>query len=261
MDSSFAFSPIGLVHCASRYRYEAARQGVYSEGNEGVIELQPGHGYETALEDLSGFERIWVLFVFHLNETWRPKVTPPLTGIKKRIGVFATRSPHRPNRIGMSCVELVKIEGLKIYIRNHDLLDLTPVLDLKPYIPSADAFPSSKAGWRDEVDASEIPVDFTADALEKFAFIKEIAGRDLTHFCKVQLAHDPVSPDRKRIISYSDGSYTIGCRTWKIAYTVDEQGVHVYDVHSNYLPEELLPDADDRYQDKDQHRRFLEKYS
>ena len=106
------FTPVGTVHCDFRYRFETARQGVFAE-NCGFIELFPGHNYEQALEDLGGFERIWVVFAFHLNDTWKPKVTPPVAPAHRRFGVFATRAPHRPNPIGISCVELEKVENLR----------------------------------------------------------------------------------------------------------------------------------------------------
>jgi tRNA-Thr(GGU) m(6)t(6)A37 methyltransferase TsaA len=105
------------------------------------------------LRDLEGFERVWLIFVFHLSEGWTPLVQPP-RGPKTRRGVLATRSPHRPNAIGLSAVDLVAIEGRTLHLRGVDLLDGTPVLDLKPYVPYADAFPSARAGWIDAVDAA-----------------------------------------------------------------------------------------------------------
>ena len=258
--NSFTFSPVGVVHCSNRYKYEAARQGIFTPGNQAEIELFPGHDYETALSDLDGFERVWVVFVFDRNHDWKPKVSPPITGGRKRYGVFSTRSPHRPNPIGLSCVKLEKIDGLKLEVSGHDFLDGTPVLDLKPYIPAADAFPEAKAGWRDEADASELPVDFTETALLKMAFIEKLSGLDLRNFCEVQLSHAPTSSERKRVEVLADGSYGAGCRTWQIIFTPDENGVHVCDVLSHYQPEELEPDAPDPYGDKEFHRKFRKEF-
>ena len=213
-----------------------------------------------ALSDLNGFERVWVIFAFDRNHAWKPKVSPPVTGKRKRYGVFATRSPHRPNPIGMSCVRLEKIENLKLEVSGHDFLDGTPVLDLKPYIPAADAFPDAKAGWIDEVDASELPVDFTENALKKMAYVEKLCGLDLKNFCSVQLCHAPVSAERKRIEKFPDGSFGIGSRTWQAVYTVDEAGVHVRNVRSHYLPEELAANAPDPYGDKEFHRKFREEF-
>jgi len=258
--NSFTFSPVGVVHCSNRYKYEAARQGIFTPGNQAEIELFPGHDYETALSDLDGFERVWVVFVFDRNHDWKPKVSPPITGGRKRYGVFATRSPHRPNPIGLSCVKLEKIDGLKLEVSGHDFLDGTPVLDLKPYIPAADAFPEAKAGWRDEADASEVPVDFTETALRKMAYIRQLSGLDLENFCEVQLSHSPTSSERKRVEPLADGSYGAGCRTWRIIFTADETGVHVRDVLSHYRSEELEANAPDPYGDKEFHRKFRKEF-
>ena len=156
--------PIGFVKSGGgNYPQEAPRQAVFAR-NSGVIELLPGHGYEQALEDLGGFERIWLIFLFDRNGGgWKPKVRPPDGSVHKR-GVFATRSPHRPNPLGISAVELDRIEGRKLFIRNFDLLDGTPILDIKPYIPAADAFPNARAGWRDENDQTCRPVAFSPEA-------------------------------------------------------------------------------------------------
>lgn len=108
---------------------------------------------EQVVHDLHGFERIWLIFAFHLSEGWKSMVKPPRGGPKR--GVLATRSPHRPNSIGLSAVELIKVEGRTLHLRGVDLLDGTPVLDIKPYVPYADAFPGAKAGWIDELDAEQ----------------------------------------------------------------------------------------------------------
>lgn len=257
--NSFSFEPIGTVHCSFRHRFEAARQGVFSE-NAGRIDLFPHRNYETALEDLNGFERIWVLFAFHLNSNWKPKVTPPVVSDHRRIGVFATRSPHRPNPIGMSCVQLETVEGLTLHIRNFDMLDGSPVFDIKPYIPEADAFPGSKAGWRDEIDRMRYELSFSMDALRKMEWIREHAGLDLENFCRIQLIRDPASNARKRVESAGDGTWTIGCRTWRIAYRIAGGTVEIFQVCSNYPPEELTSGAPDRYGDKEFHRAFRKEF-
>ena len=100
------------------------------------LELFPGRGYEDALDGLGAWDYAWVLFVFHKNveegRGWKPKVLPPRSDAKR--GVFATRSPHRPNPIGLSAVKIERVEGLFVHVRDLDLLDGTPVLDLKPYV-------------------------------------------------------------------------------------------------------------------------------
>ena len=255
----FTIRPIGVFHCGERYRYETPRQGVFAD-NEGVIELVPGLGYEEAAADLVGFARIWVLFVFHLNETWNIRVRPPVVPPgRHKIGVFATRSPHRPNRIGMSCVELVSVAGNRIRIRNFDLLDRTPVVDIKPYIPRADAFPGSAAGWLDEAKAEGFKVGFTPAAAHAMELLAACGGPDLERFCRVQLVHAPLDHARKRLYPAGEGVWEIGFRTWRIRFCVeaDPRLVRVLGVRSNYTADELAPDAPDPYGDKTVHRAWL----
>jgi len=100
-------------------------------------------------------ERLWVLSYLDRSGTWGALVRPP-RGPRVRRGLFATRSPDRPNPIGLSAVQLVRVEGLVLHVRGVDLLDGTPILDIKPYIPYADAFPASRAGWIDEIPREEL---------------------------------------------------------------------------------------------------------
>ncbi len=145
----YEINPIGYFYSQHREKSDVPRQPSVNVPNEGVIILNPHSGFEQALEGLEEFDRIWVLFRFHQNQQWKPKVLPP-RGMSKQ-GVFATRSPHRPNFIGLSCVQLKQIEGLKVYIRYHDLLDQTPILDLKPYLNYADSFHSERQGWIEQL--------------------------------------------------------------------------------------------------------------
>jgi tRNA-Thr(GGU) m(6)t(6)A37 methyltransferase TsaA len=155
---SFTFHPIGFVHSPYERRIDAPHQPTVVEGTESgapaeaVLELNADIPQE-AIRGLDGFDRIWVVFMLHRSDGWAPLVQPP-RGPKGKQGVLATRSPHRPNAIGLSAVELVSVDGKRLHIRGVDLLDGTPVLDIKPYVPYADAFPEAKAGWIDEVDAT-----------------------------------------------------------------------------------------------------------
>jgi tRNA (adenine37-N6)-methyltransferase len=155
-DSPFSYRPIGIIRSPYSRRIDAPHQSTVVEGTEtgdfarATLDLHPWVE-EKALQDLAGFDRIWLIFAFHLSEGWKSSVKPPRGGPKR--GVLATRSPHRPNSLGLSAVELVTIEGRRLHLRGLDLLDGTPVLDIKPYVPYADAFPHAKAGWIDELDA------------------------------------------------------------------------------------------------------------
>ncbi|ACM19504.1 SAM-binding protein of unknown function UPF0066 [Geotalea daltonii FRC-32] len=156
-DSPFIYRPIGILQSPYARRIDAPHQSTVVAGTKtgdfamATLELQQWLD-EKVIQDLSGFDRLWLIFAFHLSEGWRSSVKPPRGGPKR--GVLATRSPHRPNSIGLSAVELVTIEGRTLHLRGVDLLDGTPVLDIKPYVPYADAFPDAKAGWIDELDAT-----------------------------------------------------------------------------------------------------------
>lgn len=135
--------PIGYVRAAQRVHHDAPRQSGLGRGGEGVIEIR--QGLQNALQDLAGFSHLWVLTWFHLARGFRSQVVPPRDTQKR--GVLATRAPQRPNPIGLSCVRLVRIEKRRIHIADHDLLDGTPVLDLKPYLPYCDSVPDAATGY------------------------------------------------------------------------------------------------------------------
>jgi tRNA-Thr(GGU) m(6)t(6)A37 methyltransferase TsaA len=124
-------------------------------------DLQP----EQALQGLENFSHLWLIFVFHQNRTARyhAKVHPPRLG-GESMGVFATRSPHRPNPIGLSLVELVRIEGDTLILAGADLVDGTPILDVKPYLPEVEAKPAAATGWTGQVEKPEITVEFLPEA-------------------------------------------------------------------------------------------------
>lgn len=120
-------------------------QTVYAEGAEGTVVLD--ESFAPALDDLEGFERLWLLYWMDRVVPFRPRVVP-YRDTRER-GLFATRSPCRPNPIGLSAVRLLRREGHVLHVAGVDILDGTPLLDVKPYVPEFDAFPSSKAGWLD----------------------------------------------------------------------------------------------------------------
>jgi len=147
---------IGVVRSPFQERFAAPRQPELGEAVAASIELNAGMNFEQALADLDGFSHLWVLYWMHLNQGWNPTVMPP-RGPKVRRGLFSTRAPHRPNSIGLSAVRLDRIEGRMLHIETHDMLDGTPVLDIKPYLPFADAFPDAVPGWLDEAGIAGTP--------------------------------------------------------------------------------------------------------
>jgi tRNA-Thr(GGU) m(6)t(6)A37 methyltransferase TsaA len=224
--------PIGVARTPFVSKVEAPRQGVVAEGVEGRIELFPTPGFEHAVEDLDGWERLWVLTWFHRAEHWRPKVQPPRS--KQRRGVFATRSPHRPNPIGLTCVRLVRVEGLTIVVRDLDLLDGTPVLDVKPYVAYADAFPEASAGWLTKADdpGPRWEVRFEPPAREALEFLLA-AGLDLEAALRTTLSLGPEPRPYRRIRKGAEG-LVIAYRTWRARFR-EEAGVILVDAIASGL--------------------------
>jgi len=247
--------PIGTFYCAARYPYDAARQPAIAESSGGSILLEKGHNYEQALQDLDGFSHVWLIYLFHHNPNWKPRVQPPRAS--RKVGVFASRAPYRPNPIGLSCVELVSIQGLRVNVGPHDLLDGTPILDIKPYLPYADSFPEAKCGWVEDVVNDLWEVRVAPEAEPQLAWLEQAGVPAIRSFLQQQLREHPFNRQRKRIRRLADTHWEIAYRTWRVAYRIDEAArqVTVERVRSAYTDEDLL-NSEDRYEDKAQHREF-----
>ncbi len=234
--ASLSLHPIGIVRSALSERASAARQPIASGGAPGTIELNAG--LEDALSDLASFDRIWVLYWFHLNEDWRPKVLPPRS--EKRRGVFATRSPYRPNPIGLSAVRLVSIEGLTLHVADLDILDGSPVFDIKPYVAYADAFPDAAQGWleRPNDPIETYLVTFSAKAEAQAAFVKEHTGFDLRSRIDEALALGP-KPHAYRRIKRDERGILIAVKDWRARFSHDQNAIQVDYLFSGYSPREL----------------------
>jgi tRNA-Thr(GGU) m(6)t(6)A37 methyltransferase TsaA len=137
------FSSIGRIRTPFIEQAGTPIQSANTQGAEGTVEVDPH--YLEALSDLDGFDRIWLIYAFDRTQGWSAKVVPYLDTEER--GIFATRAPRRPNPIGMSMVELLRIEGNVLHVRGIDVLDNTPLIDIKPYVPDFDACPNSRAGW------------------------------------------------------------------------------------------------------------------
>ena len=140
----------------------------------GEIVFRPAFRSPDAVRGLEGFDRIWLIWEFSDNpdaKTFQATVRPPRLGGNTALGVFATRSPFRPNRLGLSCVELVRIdpEGPVLHVKGADLMDGTPIYDIKPYVPYADAFPEARGGFTDTAAWEPLQVEFSPAALEVLA--------------------------------------------------------------------------------------------
>jgi tRNA-Thr(GGU) m(6)t(6)A37 methyltransferase TsaA len=256
--------PIGIIRTPYIDRCDAPRQpGGASVSASGKIILLPGKNYEQALEDLEGFEKIWLIYQFHRNANWKPKILPPRSDRTKR-GVFATRSPHRPNPLGLSLVTLLEIEGRNIFVEDVDILDKTPLFDIKPYLPYAEAFPDAKCGWLEDVIAAEnekIPFNFiiTSIAQEQIDWLRKNHNISLFETAKRVLASDPYPHPSRRIFNDKDGAFAIAIKSWRIIYRIEEKNIIFDKVTSGYKPEALMGDPHSIHQ-FDAHIAFHSKW-
>jgi tRNA-Thr(GGU) m(6)t(6)A37 methyltransferase TsaA len=177
----WTFAPIGVARTVFREKYSIPRQPGLCPHARGTLELDADPHLRAALRGIDGFTHLWVVYVFHATGSagWKPGVRAPRLGGAQKVGVLASRSPHRPNPIGLSVVELVSArldhpDGPRLDVRGVDLLDGSPVLDVKPYLPYADSVPRAGSGWARE-EISRVPVRFTRAAAEA------IRAREATH--------------------------------------------------------------------------------
>ena len=139
---SLELKPIGIIHSPYKSREEAPRQG---RGRKEICEVEVFPEFEEGLKDLEGFSHIILIYWFHKSKGYSLRITTPWDTVMH--GLFTTRSPNRPCPLGLSVVELVSKEGNVLKVRGLDALDGTPLLDIKPYIPSSDAVADAKPGW------------------------------------------------------------------------------------------------------------------
>jgi tRNA-Thr(GGU) m(6)t(6)A37 methyltransferase TsaA len=172
---SFQFEPIGVARTPFTDKFGIPRQPRLVDA-PGRVLLSPRHARREAFAGLEGFSHVWLLWVFHddcLTAGWKPTVRPPRLGGRRSVGVFASRAPYRPNPIGLSAVAhhglTEDADGLALRVSGVDLLDGTPVLDIKPYVPYADALPAAAAGYAQAEPGSRFRVRFSATAADAVA--------------------------------------------------------------------------------------------
>lgn len=230
----YTVTPIGFVRSPFGEKVLAPRQPVVAEDVTGTIEVLGE--YRDALDDLASFDRIWVVFWFDRSSGWRPKVQPPRSDVKR--GVFATRSPHRPNPIGLSAVRLDRIEGTTLHVRELDLVEGTPVLDLKPYLPYADAFPEAGAGWLAADPRPAWTVTLAPEAEEAAAWVLAQTGLPLRDRIVAALSLGP-KPHAYRRIKETPAGPVLAVKEWRAAFRVGDGAIEVRRVASGYRPREL----------------------
>jgi tRNA-Thr(GGU) m(6)t(6)A37 methyltransferase TsaA len=265
---ALTLQPIGYLRSSLGSKVEAARQPQAARGVRGRIELLPGHNFQHALEDLAGWERIWVIFWFHLNPAWRPKVLPPRSRSGRK-GVFSTRAPHRPNPLGLSAVRLERVEGLTLHILDVDMVDGTPVLDIKPYVPYTDAHPLARHGWLEDRDpgrqtsgagggaaaaagppaSAADPVDaydvsFESRAADQAAWIESRTGLAIAERLRAALSLGPAPHPYRRIRTEGNES-RIAVKEWRARFALSGRQVRVLEIFSGYRAAQLAANPDE----------------
>lgn len=205
-ENSIKINIIGHVRSDFPEKFGIPRQSGRIKGLRSVIVLDGKYKSPEALRGLEGFSHLWVLWIFSQTPTgkWSPTVRPPRLGGNRRMGVFATRSPYRPNPIGMSALEIEKIDPEKgeITVLGGDILDGTPIIDIKPYLPSADRIDNAIGGFADSALSHRLNVEFGEGAGDI------LSGDEQDLICDI-LADDPRpsyqnDPDRIYGMDYAD---------------------------------------------------------
>ena len=206
-------------------KFGIPRQSGLVDELRSTIVFEPEYRNSDALRGLEDFSHLWIIWQFSeaVREDWSPTVRPPRLGGNTRIGVFATRSPFRPNEIGLSCVKILSIEHTKdlgsvIHVAGADLMDGTPIVDIKPYIPYADCYPDAKGGFTDDADQYLLDVKCPDAFLQKIPKDKQDALIGI-------ISHDPrpsYQKDPARIYGLDFAGYNIRFRVDdKILYVID----------------------------------------
>ena len=193
----FEVKPIGYVHSPFKEKFGVPRQPGMIKSTTATIELIPPYNTSAAFSGLEEFSHIWLTFCFHQNDhrQWRPLVRPPRLGGNNKVGVFACRSSFRPNGLGMSVVELLAIRADKgtsyLEIACPDLIDGTPIVDIRPYIAFADAVPEARCGFAENRPAVKLSTRFSPQSQLELAALPAAQYGNLRLLIEETLGYDP----------------------------------------------------------------------
>ena len=223
MPDSFEMRPIARIRSDFPTKFGIPRQSGLVEELKATIVFEPEYRNPDALRGLEEFSHIWLIWQFSeaVRDKWSPTVRPPRLGGNARMGVFATRSPFRPNAIGLSCVKLEAIEkdprlGTVLVVSGADLMDGTPILDVKPYLPYADSHPEATGGFTGNVGGKVLEVAFPTELLDRVpADKREALMGVLSRDPRPSYQHDP-----DRVYGMAFG----GC---EVGFSVDGDTLHV----------------------------------
>lgn len=217
-----------IAHMRSDFptKFGIPRQSGLVEELRSVIVFEPEYRSEDALRGIEDFSHLWLIWQFSqaVRQDWSPTVRPPRLGGNTRMGVFATRSPFRPNNLGLSCVRLLEVKhtqqyGTVLIVGGADLLDGTPIFDIKPYIPYSDSRPEAAGGFTDRVGDFLLDVKFPQELLKKLPPDKQAAAIGI-------LSHDP----RPSYQNQPGRVYGLSFGGFDIRFTVEEETLTVLNV-------------------------------
>lgn len=226
--AQYTFSAIGTLYSPFREKFGIPRQPGLAPHAISRLVLLPEYATAECLEGLSGFSHLWLTFVFHAtaDQGWQPSVRPPRLGGNERRGVFATRSMFRPNPLGLSVVELMGIidgpQGKELLLRGADLLDGTPVLDIKPYVPYADSLPAAHTGFAPAAPTL-LPVRWSEQALAAASSLA--LSPDMRALIDEVLAQDPRPAYRSA--QHDTHDYGVWLANVNVRFIIDNHGVQV----------------------------------
>ena len=169
----YPLEPIATIHSPFREKFATPRQPGLVSSVTATIEFYPDFATPEAVRGLEGFSHLWLIFLFHhtWQKGWKPTVRPPRLGGNQRIGVYASRSPFRPNPVGLSAVKLLSIKNeqgnISLEVQGADLIDGTPILDIKPYIAYGDSIPAASSGFAQEAPGTALEVTFSDQAWQQ----------------------------------------------------------------------------------------------
>ncbi|MGP9833637.1 tRNA (N6-threonylcarbamoyladenosine(37)-N6)-methyltransferase TrmO [Marinobacter sp. NSM] len=196
-DQALTLTPIAITHSCFKDKFGVPRQPGLTRHAHAELLIQSPFDREDAFRGLETASHLWLTFQFHeaIRAEWRPVVRPPRLGGNKKIGVFASRSPFRPNSLGLSVVRnegLIRKNGqLVLRISDHDLIEGTPILDIKPYLPFADSVPEASLGWAESAPTERADVAFSPEADEQLAGLAADDYPDVRALIEDVVSYDP----------------------------------------------------------------------
>ena len=223
---SIEIRPIATMRSDFPTKFGIPRQSNLVEDLKSTIVFEPEYRNADALRGIEGYSHLWIIWQFSqaVRDEWSPTVRPPRLGGNVRMGVFATRSPFRPNNLGLSCVKLLEIEetpndGVVLHVAGADLMDGTPIFDIKPYIPYSDSFPDALGGFTDNAEDFLLDVQFPEELLEILPAAKRSAAIGV-------LSHDPRPSYQRK----PDRIYGLSFAGFDIRFTVKDKTLTVCEV-------------------------------